>query len=155
MIEDIWNKIDPNQFAGQKGVGAEHMIVSLLDKPGMTAVIRSSSDWRSAFDRNDPTKSVQNFIILGIRLYLIAILIEFLSDREMSVWFNQRESKTHKLIGGGPQGSETGQATYLSASDSHAYHVPEEDRFKYCDDLHMLELVMLGEVMMEYSPGPL
>jgi hypothetical protein len=139
-------------------MGTEHMIISLvdrilslLDKPGMTAVIRSSTDWKSVFDLTDPTKSVHKFITLGIRSSLIPILIEFLSDRKMSVKFNQKESKIYNLIGGGPQGSQTGQATYVTASDDNAYHVPEDDRFKYCDDVHMLELVMLGEVLMEYD----
>ena len=158
ITEDIWNKIDPQQFAGRKGVGTEHMIVnlvdrilSLLDKPGMTAVIRSSADWSSAFDRTDPTKSVQKMIRLGIRPSLVPILIEFLSDRKMSVKFNQKESKIYNLIGGGPQGSQSGQTAYISASDDNAYHVPQDDRYKYCDDLHMLELVMLADVLVEYD----
>ena len=53
-----------SKFAAKKGVGAEHMIVcmmdrilGLLDKPGMRAIIRSSADWKSAFDRTDPTKN--------------------------------------------------------------------------------------------------
>ena len=36
-------------------------ILGLLDKPGMTAVIRAAADWASAFDRTDPTKSVQKW----------------------------------------------------------------------------------------------
>ena len=76
-------------------------ILSLLDKPSLTAVIRSNTDWSSAFDRTDPTKTVQKFIFMGIRPSLIPILIEFLTDRQMSVKFNQKESKIHKLIGGG------------------------------------------------------
>lgn len=46
ITEDIGMNIDWKQFAGRKGTGTEHMIVSLvdrvkslLDKPGMTAVI--------------------------------------------------------------------------------------------------------------------
>ena len=69
----------------------------------------------------------------------------------MSVKFNQKESKIHKLIGGGPQGSQTGQESYTVSSDDNAYHVPEKDRYKYCDDLHMLELVMIGEILVEYD----
>ena len=158
ITEDIGNKIDIQQFAGKKGVGAEHLVVcmmdrilGLLDKPGMTAVIRSSTDWKSAFDRTDPTKTVKKCIRMGIRPSLIPIIIEFLSDRKMSVKFNQKESKLFNLIGGGPQGSQTGQASYIISSDDNAYHVPEEDRYKYCDDLSMLELVMLGDILIEYD----
>ena len=48
-------------------------ILSLLDKPGMTAVIRSAADWAAAFDRTDPTKSIQKFIKMGVRPSLIPI----------------------------------------------------------------------------------
>ena len=158
ITEDIGQKIDIQQFAGKKGVGAEHLIVcmmdrilNLLDKPGMTAIIRASTDWRSAFDRTDPSETVQKMIRMGIRPSLVPILIEFLTDRQMSVKFNQKESKIHNLIGGGPQGSETGQLSYTVASDDNAYHVPLEDRYKYCDDLHILELVILGDILIEYD----
>ena len=158
ITEDIGMKIYIQQFAGKKGIGAEHLIVcmmdrilGLLDKPGMTAIIRSSADWKNAFDRTDPTKTIQKCIRMGIRASLIPIIIEFLSDRKMSVKFNQKESKIFTLIGGGPQGSQTGQASYIISSDDNAYHVPEDDRYKYCDDLSMLELVMLGDILMEYD----
>ena len=158
IIEDIGHKVDIQQYAGRKGTGTEHLLVSmvdrilsLLDKPGMTAVIRSAADWAAAFDRTDPTKSIQKFIKMGVRPSLIPILAQFLTDRKMSVKFNQKESTIHKLIGGGPQGSQTGQEVYIVASDDNAYHVPESNRYKYCDDLNILELVMLGEVLVEYD----
>ena len=158
ITEDIGNKIDIQQFAGKQGVGAEHLIVcmmdrilGLLDKPGMRAIVRSSVDWKNAFDRTDPTKTIQKCIRMGIRPSLIPIIIEFLSDRKMSVKFNQKESKTFTLIGGGPQGSQTGQESYIISSDDNSYHVPDEDRYKYCDDLSMLELVVLGDILMEYD----
>ena len=69
----------------------------------------------------------------------------------MSVKFNNSESQIYNLIGGGPQGSQTGQQTYIVASDDNSYHVPLEDRFKFCDDVSILEVVMLGEVLTEYD----
>ena len=158
VIEDIGLKIDPHQFAAKKGVGTEHLLVAmmdrvlgLLDKPGMTAVVRAAADWASAFDRTDPTKSIQKFIKMGVRSSIVPILMQFLTDRKMSVKFNNAESKMYSLIGGGPQGSQTGQETYIVASDDSAYHVPLEDRFKFCDDVSILEVVMLGDVLTEYD----
>ena len=52
------------------------------------------------------------------------------------------------MIGGGPQGSQTGEESYTISSDD---NVPEKDRYKYCDDLHMLELVMIDEILVEYD----
>ena len=158
IIKDIDAKIDSQQYAARKGVGTEHLLVAMmdrilgaLDKPGMAAVIRSAADWASAFDRTDPTKSISKFIKMGVRPSLVPILMDFLTDRKMSVKFNNEESSIYKLIGGGPQGSQIGQHTYIVASDDNTYHVPSEDRYKFCDDASVLEVVMLGDILTEYS----
>ena len=150
--------MDRNQFAGKKGVGTEHLIVamvdrvlSLLDKPGMRAVIAASVDWASAFSRTDPTITITKFINMGVRSSLVNILIELLEDRQMSVSFNQETSGLYTLIGSGPQGSWTGQQCFLTASDDNASFVNQEDGYKYCDDLTILELVMLGEILTQYD----
>ena len=158
VTEDIGNKLDLNQFAGKKGTGTEHLIValvdrvlSLLDKPGMRAVVAAAVDWASAFSRTDPTKTITKFVNMGLRSSLVNILIEFIEERQMSVKYNGEESKLHTLIGGGPQGSWSGQACYLTASDDCAETVPLDDRYRYCDDLTILELVMLGDILTEYN----
>ena len=69
----------------------------------------------------------------------------------MSLKFNQEESPLFHLIGGGPQGSWNGQNCYLAASDDNAEFVSQEDRFKYCDDLSILDLIMLGAILVEYN----
>ena len=65
--------------------------------------------------------------------------------------FNQEESRLFKLIGGGPQGSWSGQQCFLTASNDNADFVNQEDRYKYCDDLTVLELVLLGNILTEYN----
>ena len=156
VTEDIGNKLDLNQFAGKKGTGTEHLIValmdrvlSLLDKPGMRAVVAAAVDWASAFSRTDPTKTITKFVNMGLRSSLVSILIEFIEERQMSVKFNGKESKLYQLIGGGPQGSWTGQACYLTASDDCADTVDLEDRYSYCNNLTVLELIMLGEYRVQ------
>ena len=158
ITEDIGHKIDANQFAGRKGAGTEHMLVwmidrvlSLLDKPGMRAVIKASVDWASAFSRTDPTKTISKYIAMGLRPSLVNVLIDFLEDRHMSVKFNSEESSLYKLIGGGPQGSWTGQECFLVASNDNADFVSQEDRFKYSDDLSILEIIMLGDILTQYN----
>ena len=54
-------------------------------------------------------------------------------------------------MGGGPQGSWTGQETYIAASNDNADCVEEDDRYKFCDDLSILELLMLGDMLTEYN----
>ena len=50
----------------------------LLDTPeGQAIVIGSQYDWSQAFDRQDPTKAVQQFIKMGVTPSLIPVLIDF------------------------------------------------------------------------------
>ena len=147
-----------NQFAGKSGVGTEHLIVclvdrikSLLDQPGMNAVIVANCDWKNAFDRTDPTRSISKLIRMGVRSSLISIMIEFIEDRSMSVRYNQSESDLFTLIGGSPQGSWSGQNMYQVASDDNAHCVDQDNRYKYCDDLQILELVWLADCLQEYN----
>ena len=107
VTEDIGAKIDINQCSGKSGVGTEHLVVklmdrvlSLLDKPGMRAVVAASVDWASAFSRTDPTKTVTKFIKMGVRSPLVNILIELLEDRQMTVKFYGKESSLFRLVGG-------------------------------------------------------
>jgi hypothetical protein len=158
IVEDIGHRININQFAGKKGVGVEHMIVlmmdrvlQLLDAPGMSAVVLAAVDWMGAFDRQDPTITINKLIKMGVRASLIPVLIEFLEDRKMQVTFNSAKSKWYDLVGGSPQGSWNGQNCYIAASDDNADCVEEEDQFKYCDDLSILELVMIGGILTEYD----
>ena len=158
ITEDIGDKIDINQFAGKKGVGTEHMLVAMmdrilgqLDQVGMRAVIKAAVDWASAFSRTDPTITITKFINMGVRSSLISILIEFIEERQMTVKFNSEESKLYSLIGGGPQGSWSGQACFITASDDNADHVNQDDRYKFSDDLNILEVVILGNILSEYD----
>ena len=158
ITKDIGDKIYINQFAGKTGVGTEHMIVwmmdrvlKLLDQPGMSASVSASVDWSDAFSRTDPTKTVQKLIWMGLRPSIIPIIIEFLEDRLMSLKFNGEESPLFHLIGGGPQGSWNGQNCYLTASNDNTDFVQQEDRFKYCDDVNILELIMIGAILTHYN----
>ena len=104
------------QYGGQAGVGTEHMLVSYIDRilkcldthSDKSAVIATSLDWASAFDRQDPTLAILKFINLGIRPSLIPILCSYLDDRKMKVKFNNEMSELLNLIGGGPQGTQAG-----------------------------------------------
>ena len=51
------------------------------------------------------------------------------------------------MVGGSPQGSWNGRNSYIKSSDDNADHVPLEDQYKYCDDLLILELLMIGTLL--------
>ena len=79
ILEDIAENVSFSQFGGKKDIGAEHMIVcmvdrilKLLDTPETRiAVISSQYDWANAYDRQDPSKTIQKFISLNKSLPII------------------------------------------------------------------------------------
>ena len=158
-MEDIGHKIDIGQFGGKKGLGTEHMMVCLVDRilklldstTDTSAVIAAMIDWSNAFDRQDPTIGIKKFIQLGVRSSLIPLLISYLQDRKMKVKYNGVLSREHSLIGGGPQGTLLGLIEYLVQSNDAADFVNEEDRYKYIDDLTILELIALSGALIEFD----
>ena len=159
IMEDVSENFDIGQFGGQPGTGTEHMIVCLVDRilqlldrhPDRSAVIMTCLDWSAAFDKQDPTLAVKKFIQLGVRPSLIPLLASYLTDRHMRVKFNGELSAFLKLIGGGPQGTLLGQLEYLVQSNDNADIVLPEDRFKYIDDLSLLQLVCFAGLLTEYD----
>ena len=127
-------------------------ILGLIDKnPNRSAVIASMLDWASAFDRQDPTLAIKKFIKMGVRPALIPVLVSYLTDREMQVRFNNKHSSTHKLPGGGPQGTLVGLIEYLVQSNDNADCVDPDMRYKYVDDLTVLELVLFAGLLTDYN----
>ena len=159
IMEDISKNIDIGQCGGQAGIGTEHLIVCLLDRilklldkhSDRSAIIMTCLDWSAAFDRQDPTLAIQKFIQLGVRPSLIPLLISYLTDRKMQVKFNGEHSRILTLIGGGPQGTLLGGIEYMAKSNNKADVVTETDRFKYIDDLSILELACLFGLLKEYQ----
>ena len=159
IMEDIAPKIDKGQFGNQKGTGTEHLMVKLMDKlldlldknNNRSAVIASLIDWASAFDRQDATLAIQKFIQMGVRPAVVPVLASYLTERQMQVKFNDTYSGTHKLPGGGPQGTLVGLIEYFVQSNDNADCVEEDLRFKFVDDLSVLELVMLNGLLTEYN----
>ena len=159
ILADISKSIDIGQFGGQAGTGTEHMIVTLINRvlllldenSDTSAVIAAAIDWAAAFDRQDPTLAIKKFIEIGVRPTLIPLLISYLNERKMKVRFNGSESDVLSLIGGGPQGSLIGQIMYLVQSNDNADSVDPNDRFKYIDDLSILQLVILAGLVKTYN----
>ena len=146
-------KIDPSQFANQKGLSIQHYLVKMIDrilqavdnssKSECSAVLATLVDWKQAFPRQCPKLGVQSFIHNGVRPSLIPILISYFQNRRMKVKWHGKVSSTKELKGGGPQGSTFGIWEYLSQSNDNADNISESDRFKFVDDLSFLEIIQL------------
>ena len=116
------------------------------------AVLAQLIDWSKAFDRQDPTLGIKAFIKNGVRPTLIPLLVSYFQQRKMIVKWNGTMSTTRDLPGGGPQGCSLGLLEYKSNSNDNADHVQRDKRFKFVDDLSILEklnLILLG--LSEYN----
>ena len=79
----------------------------------------------------------------GVRPSLIPVLVNYFQDRKMSVKWHGCRSVPKHIKGGGPQGATLGLLEYQSQSNNSADCVEIEDRFKFVDDLSILEIVNL------------
>ena len=122
-------------------------ILSSCDKRGKSvAVLATLYDWRKAFDKQDPTLGIKSFIKNNVRASLIPLLISYFEGRMMKVKWNGILSESRNLNGGGPQGSSIGILEYLSQSNDNSENVPVDKKFKFVDDLSVIEVISLLNV---------
>ena len=144
---------DKSQFGCKKKVSIQHLLVKLVDRilTGLDknnrneayAAILQLVDWRQAFDRQCPQLTIESFIENGVRKDLIPVLINYFQGRTMQVKWKNILSSLRSLPGGGPQGCPVGLHSYLSQSNKNTPFIPPSDKFKWIDDLSMLELINL------------
>ena len=89
------DRMDPCQYANQKGVSIEHYLIKFIDrilqalennsKGEGCAVLATLVDWQQAFPRQCPKLGIQSFIKNGLRPSLIPVLINYFQDRKMKV----------------------------------------------------------------------
>ena len=152
-ISYMKSKLDPAQYAIQKGLSINHYLIEMidrilqaLDKSESSAVLATLVDWKEAFPRQCPKLGVESFLRNGVRPSLIPLLISYFQDRKMKVKWKGKVSSQKDLNGGGPQGSTFGIWEYLSQSNDNAECVDKDDRFKFVDDLSFLEIIYLLNV---------
>ena len=153
MIEDIMKKLDISQYANQKGVSLQHYLVKMINRileetdnnknSEVNAIIATMVDWKEAFPRQCPKLGIEAFIKCGVRGSLIPVLINYLQERKMKVKWRGLVSSERDLHGGGPQGATFGIWEYLVQSNENAAFVNPEDRYKFVDDLTILEKINL------------
>ena len=153
IISDMEDHLDPAQFGNQKGISVQHYLIQMLhrimsvldnnSKGDIFAVVANLIDWNNAFPRQCPKLGVESFIKNGVRPSLIPVLINYFQDRQMSVKWHGCRSVPKHITGGGPQGATLGLLEYMSQSNDSADCVGVVDRFKFVDDLSILEIVNL------------
>ena len=153
MIQDMKAKADPAQYGNEAGTSIQHYLIKMIhriltaldtnSRRESFAVVANLIDWNSAFPRQCPRLGVESFIKNGVRPSLIPILVNYFQDRKMSVSWHGCTSVPRKINGGGPQGATLGILEYLSQSNNSADCVSPEERFKFIDDLTILEIINL------------
>ena len=159
ILQDISHNLDTSQYGGRKGSGTEHLIVTLVDRVlkcldstiQKSAVIASGVDWSAAFDRLDPTLTAQKMVKIGVRPSVVSILVSYMTNRRMIVKYRGIQSNPKRLIGGGPQGTLLGGMEYIISNDCSEDDTCKDDRFKYYDDLNLLEFVVLVDKLEPYD----
>ena len=153
IVSDMSSKVDPSQYGNQKGVSIQHYLIKMIhriltcldnnSRKDIFAVIVNLIDWNNAFPRQCPKLGIESFLKNGVRPALIPVLVNYFQNREMKVKWHGCHSLPRKVNGGGPQGASLGLLEYLSQSNNSADMVSESDRFKFIDDLSILEIVNL------------
>ena len=153
MIQDMKEKVDPSQYGNEKGTSIQHYLVNMIhriltvldnnSRRETFAVVANLIDWNSAFPRQCPKLGVLSFMKNGVRASVIPLLVNYFQDRQMSVKWHGCLTEPRRINGGGPQGATLGILEYLSQSNNNADFVNEADRFKFVDDLTILEIVNL------------
>lgn len=153
IADDMQYKRDKSQYGNQKKISIQHYLVNMLHKiltsldvnsvNQSIAVLLEMVDWSQAFDRQSHTLGVQSFIENGVRPSLIPILISFFQNRKMIVKWKGQKSDARPLPGGGPQGGTLGIEEYLSQSNDNVDFLELDEKFKFIDDLSVLEIINL------------
>ena len=153
IISDLDPHMDPSQYGNKKGLSMNHYLINMINriltmldtnnKDEKYAIVAQLIDWSKAFDRQDPRLGIEAFIRNGVRPTLISVLISFYQNRKMTVKWQNKFSSTRDLPGGCPQGCTNGILQYEVGSNDNADHVDAEMRYKFVDDLSILEVLNL------------
>ena len=156
MIADMKKTRDQSQYGNEKGISTNHYLIKMIDeilkaldtnnKYEKFAAFCTMIDWKQAFDRQCPRLGIESFIRNGVRKSLIPILINYFQNRKMIVKWNGTTSSIRNLNGGGPQGGLWGILEYLSQSNNNTDHISPNRKFKFIDDLSILEIVNLMSI---------
>ena len=106
-------------------------------------IILAHSNWKEAFDRQCPKLGIESFQKCGVRPSLIPLLTNYFQDRKIRVKWHGLISYVKNINGGGPQGSLFGILEYLAQTNFNTEYLTDEEKYKFVDDLSILEIINL------------
>ena len=103
-----------NQFGGEPGASASHLLIEVMDDIASTlednrmGVVLSSIDFSKAFNRLDHGHCLSTLAKRGASTAILRLIASFLSGRTMTVKVDQHLSRSRPVNVGAPQGSVLG-----------------------------------------------
>ena len=153
IASDMAANLDPTQYGNRKRTGIQQYLVQMLhrihsetdgnSRGDVKAVLATFIDWQESYSRQSHILGVKSCIANGVRPSLIPLLVSYFQSREMKIKWHNKFSKPRQMPGSGAMGSNLGNWEFDSQTNHNADCVPEEDRFKFVDDLTCLEVVNL------------
>jgi hypothetical protein len=153
IASDMAARLDPTQYGNRKRTGIQHYLVRMIhrilaetdrnSRGEINAVLCTFIDWKEAYSRQSHILGVRSFLDNGVRPSLIPLLISYFQSREMKIKWHNKFSQSRKMPGSGAMGSNIGNWEFDSQINHNADCVPEEDRYKFVDDLSVLEIINL------------
>ena len=144
LIDDVKDKIDPNQFGCLKGTSTMfclldmiHNWLTYLDSPGHLRLC--FLDFSKAFDRIGHNVLIEKLLVLGVRTSLIPWIISFLTNRRQRVKLAGSISDWLPITAGVPQGTKLGPILFLVMINNLNIPDPESCTWKYVDDVSLSE----------------
>ena len=120
LMEYVGDKLDWGQYGGEKGSSTSHYLVEFVnfilynqDMNIPHAVLAVLLDYSKAFNRICHNRIVTILSRMGVPSWLLRIVMGFLTDRELIVRFQGKQSGRKRLLGGSPQGTRLGLFLFL------------------------------------------
>ena len=173
LLDYVGDKIDPNQYGGQKGNSITHYLIEFInfvlynqDMSQPRAVLALMVDFKKAFNRQNHNTLITLLSDMGVPGWLLSIVIGFLSDRELILRYKGGQSERKRLPGGSPQGTRLGMFLFLIMINFAGFPFQEIERetghritqlrrkplgnlhLKYVDDLSYLTSIHLKQKLI-------
>ena len=156
IVQDMAGNLDPAQYGNRKRTSISHYLIRMLhrilsetdnkSRRKIKAVLCTFVDWQQAYSRQSHILGVQSFAENGVRPSLLPLLTNYFQSREMRIKWHGILSQPRQMPGSGAMGSTIGNYEFDSQTTHNADCVPLEDKYKFVDDLSVLEIVNLVNI---------
>ena len=180
LMKYVGKKMDWGQYGGEKGSSISHYLIEFVnyilynqDMNIPHAVLAVMIDYSKAFNRICHNNIIRILSNMGVPGWLLRIVMGFLTERELIVRHEGKQSGRKWLPGGSPQGTRLGFFLFLILINAAGYEQLEKQlgehitkkknrrqiipniHMKYVDDLTLAETINVKDsVLPNPDPNP-